>query len=106
MQSNDPDEAAREAWIRRKSYDPMAAAKSKKGNACKSRKSLTLHQKTCEKESSSSTSPELLKNSGSIIDISPRGRTTLASNWPITKKRSLTRQTTQIIMIILLIFRD
>ena len=31
LKSNDSDQAAKDAWIRRKSYNPMAAAKAKKG---------------------------------------------------------------------------
>ena len=31
LKSNDSDQAAQDAWIRRKSYNPMAAAKAKKG---------------------------------------------------------------------------
>jgi hypothetical protein len=33
LKSNDSDQAAKDAWMRRKSYNPLAAAKAKKETA-------------------------------------------------------------------------
>ena len=89
LKSNDSDQAAKDAWMRRKSYNPMAAAKAKKGTASTNQNVTSAYDL---RDNSNALRCQKLQYPTSELNTSNKNYSSVEALALVPKKQSIKRQ--------------